>query len=261
MAARDRAGRHSRHIMPTIHVIGGCRGSLLVMMRGDRTLTGRAARHDIRSPCSARERRIKQSNHEQADACGDRTAPSLTRGMHGAHDPIIAVRHYSVTRHSLQARQKMACHAIVSDGDYWVMCSMHTARQTRRRTISASICLLMVALLYAPFAGAAWASYVMACCTSGQCPIAAHHHHKAPPAAANHMDCGHDMPGMTTCVISCCHDSEHSLFTSMAFVLPPPVAAANIATINSPIELAKPLDFPRSIEPLSPPPRFVSAAI
>ncbi len=163
--------------------------------------------------------------------------------------------------HFLSSLQTMACHAIVSDGDYWVMCSMHTARQTRRRSISASICLLMVALLYAPFAGAAWASYVMACCTSGQCPIAAHHHHKAPAAPANHMDCGHDMPGMMTCAMSCCHDSDRSLFTSMAFVLPPPVAAATIATINSPIELTKPLDFPRSIEPLSPPPRFVSAAI
>src|SRR6266849_3042061 len=108
MAARHGAGHHSRHIVPAIHVIGGCSGSLLMMMRSDRTLTRRAARHDIRSPCGARERRIKQSNHEQADACGNRTAPSLTRGAHGAHDPIFALRHYSVTRHSLQARQKMA---------------------------------------------------------------------------------------------------------------------------------------------------------
>src|SRR6267378_3187681 len=107
MAARHRASHYSTHIMPTIHVIGGCRGSLVVMMRGDRTLTGRAARHDIRSPCGARERCVKQCNHEQANACGNRTAPSLTRGVHG-HDPIFALRHYSVTRHSLQARQKMA---------------------------------------------------------------------------------------------------------------------------------------------------------
>src|SRR6267378_3187680 len=161
--------------------------------------------------------------------------------------------------HFLSSLQTMACHAIVPEGEYWVM-SMHTARQTRRRSISASICLLMVALLYAPFAGAAWASYVMACCTSGQCPIAAHHHQKAPPAAANHMDCGHDMPGIMTCAMSCCHDSERSLFTSMIFVLPRPVAAATVAAIHSPIELTKPLDFPRAIEPLSPPPRFVSAA-
>src|SRR5712692_4543981 len=108
MAARDRASHHSRHIVPAIHVIGGCGGSLVVMMRGDRTLAGGAARHDIRSPCGARERRIKQSNHEQADACGNRTAPSLMRGVHGTHDPIFALRHYSVTRHSLQAHLKMA---------------------------------------------------------------------------------------------------------------------------------------------------------
>ena len=107
MAARDRAGHHCGHIMAAVHVIGRCGRSLVVMMRGDRTLAGGAARHDIRSPCGACERRIKQNNHEQANACGNRTAPSLTRGAHGAHDPIFALRHYSVTRHSLQARQKM----------------------------------------------------------------------------------------------------------------------------------------------------------
>ncbi len=162
--------------------------------------------------------------------------------------------------HFLSSLQTMAYHAIVPEGDYCVMCSVRTARQTRRRSISASICLLMVALLYAPFAGAAWASYVMACCTSGQCPIAAHHHHKAPAAPANHMDCGHDMPGMMACAMSCCHDPDRSLLTSITFVLPPPVTTATVAAITSPIELTKPLDFPRSIEPLSPPPRFVSAA-
>src|SRR6266478_7314714 len=84
MAARHRASHHSRHIMPTIHVIGGCGGSLLVMMRSDRTLAGRAAGHDIGSPCGARERRIKQSNHEQADACGNRTEAILTHSLHVA---------------------------------------------------------------------------------------------------------------------------------------------------------------------------------
>src|SRR5260370_22666631 len=108
MAARDRAGHHCRHVMAAVHVIGRCGRSLVVMMRGDRALTGRAARREIRSPCGARERRIKQCNHEQADPCGNRTAPSLTRGAHGAHDPILTLRHYSVTRHSFQARQKMA---------------------------------------------------------------------------------------------------------------------------------------------------------
>jgi hypothetical protein len=137
---------------------------------------------------------------------------------------------------------------------------MKSARQNRRRSISASICLLAVVLLYAPLAGAAWASRQMACCASGQCPIPAHHHQKTPAAPAGHMDCGHEMAGMTACSMSCCHDSERSLIASIAFVLPPSPVAAEAIAIKSPIEFAKPLDFPRSIEPLSPPPRFISAA-
>jgi len=132
--------------------------------------------------------------------------------------------------------------------------------QHRRRSITASFCLLVVVLLYAPLAGAAWSSYQSACCMSGQCPIPAHHHQKTPAALANQMDCGHDMSGMMACSMSCCHDSDRSLLTSIAFVLPPSVAMAAAAAIESPIELAKPSDFPRSTEPLSPPPRFVSAA-
>ncbi len=157
--------------------------------------------------------------------------------------------------------QTMALHDIVCGDRHRTQYRMRTARQTRRRSILASICLLMVVLLYAPLAGAAWSSYQMACCMSGQCPIAAHHHQKTPAAPANHMDCGHDMPGMMACSMSCCNDSERSLVTPIAFVLPPSMAAAPSAGVKSPIELAKPLDFPRSIEPLSPPPRFDSAAV
>jgi len=137
---------------------------------------------------------------------------------------------------------------------------MQTARYNRWRSISASICLLMVILLYAPLAGAAWSSHQMACCASGQCPIPAHHHQKTPAAPADHMDCGHEMAGRTACSMSCCHDSDRSLVASMAFVLPPSAVAAEATAIKSPIELTKPLDFPRSIEPLSPPPRFILAA-
>jgi hypothetical protein len=68
------------------------------------------------------------------------------------------------------------------------------------------------------------------------------------------------MAGMTACSMSCCHDSDRSLVASMAFVLPPSAVAAEATAIKSPIELTKPLDFPRSIEPLSPPPRFIPAA-
>jgi hypothetical protein len=140
---------------------------------------------------------------------------------------------------------------------------MESVRQNRRRAIAASICLLTVLLLYAPLAGAAWSSYQSACCMSGQCKIPAHHHHKAPAAPANHMNCGHDghdMSGMMACVMSCCHDSERSLVTSIAFMLPPNVPAEASVAITSPIELVKPGNFLRSIEPLFPPPRFVFAA-
>ncbi len=131
--------------------------------------------------------------------------------------------------------------------------------QRRRRSISASICLLVVVLLYAPLAGAAWSSSQSACCTSGQCQVPAHHHQKTP---ANHMDCGHEMSsGMMACSMSCCHDSDRWLVVSMAFVLPASVAVDVAAAINSPMELTKASDFPRSIEPLSPPPRSVSASI
>ena len=137
-----------------------------------------------------------------------------------------------------------------------------TLRDQRRwRSISASICLLVVVLLYAPLAGAAWSSSQSACCTSGQCPVPAHHHQKTPAVPANHMDCGHEMSGMMACSMSCCHDSDRWLVASIAFVLPASVAVDVAAAINSPMELAKASDFPRSIEPLSPPPRSVSAAI
>ena len=135
---------------------------------------------------------------------------------------------------------------------------MLSARQRRHRSISASICLLVVVLLYAPLAGATLASYQSACCTSDQCPIP-EHHQKSPAAPAEHMDCGHEMAGMMACTMSCCHDSDRSAVTSIAFVLPPVVALGASAVVKLLVKLSTPLDFPRSIEPLSPPPRAVAA--
>ncbi len=137
---------------------------------------------------------------------------------------------------------------------------MQIAFQHRRRKVCASICLLVVVLLYAPLAGAAWSSYKSACCTSDQCPIPEHHHHKSPAPPADHMNCGHDMAGMMACSMSCCHDSDRSAVTSIAFVLPPLMTIPSSAAVKSPVQLAHPLDFARSIEPLSPPPRLAPAA-
>jgi hypothetical protein len=136
---------------------------------------------------------------------------------------------------------------------------MQTALQRRRRSYSASICLLVVVLLYAPLVGAAWSTYQSACCTSDQCPIPEHRHHKSPAAPTNYMDCGHDMVSMMACTMSCCHDSDRSAVASIAFVLPPVIVARESAAITSLVQFATTLDFSRSIEPLSPPPRLASA--
>jgi len=158
----------------------------------------------------------------------------------------------------------MACHDIVYFSRFRFPQPMQTSLQRRRRSVGAILCLLVVVLLYAPLAGAAWSSLQSACCTSDQCPIPEHHHHKSPAAPADHMDCGHDMAdmtaGMMACSMSCCHDSDRSAVTSFAFVLPPLMAVPSSAATKSPVRLARPLDFPRSIEPLSPPPRPALAA-
>src|SRR5882762_2783297 len=154
----------------------------------------------------------------------------------------------------------MAFHTILLVEGPWIEHRMESRIHQRWRLISASICLLVVVLLYAPLAGAAWSSYQASCCTSEQCPIAGHHHQKTPAAPANQMDCGHDMPGMTACSISCCHDSESSMVSAVAFVLPSPAVVVALAGSKSPIEAPKSLDFLRSLEPLSPPPRLAPAA-
>jgi hypothetical protein len=136
---------------------------------------------------------------------------------------------------------------------------MESPRHKLWRSISASICLLVVVLLHAPLAGMALASYKAACCTADQCPIAGHHHQKAPAVTANDLDCGHELSGMMACSMSCCHDSERSMLGAVAFVLPSAVVAAAPVGIKSPIEPAKLLDFLRSVEPLSPPPRLLPA--
>jgi hypothetical protein len=133
---------------------------------------------------------------------------------------------------------------------------MHTALQHRRRSISASLCLLAVVALYAPLAAAAWSSYSAACCTSHQCPIKEHHHQKLPTSSENHMGCGHEMASMTSCSMSCCQNPERPAMTSLAFVLPSVLAVTVPSVFKAPIESGKPLDFFRSIQPLSPPPRF-----
>jgi hypothetical protein len=119
--------------------------------------------------------------------------------------------------------------------------------------------LLAVALLYAPLAGAVWAGHAMACCTGDHCNIPEHHHRKAPAADPDsHVDCGHDVSGLTPCSMSCCQDPDKPVVTAVAFVLPSLTFAAAPMLIAPAAEATKSIEIPRTTEPLAPPPRVVA---
>lgn len=74
------------------------------------------------------------------------------------------------------------------------------------------------------------------------------------------MDCGHEMPGMAACSMSCCHDAERTAIAPGMFVLPAPVTVS-APTIYAPfVHLHEAQNFLRSFKPLSPPPRFSPSA-
>jgi hypothetical protein len=136
---------------------------------------------------------------------------------------------------------------------------MSSPKQKRHRMAAAWLCLLAVALLYAPLAGAALLAYGVDCCAGGFCKVPEHHHHKQPPAAPQDsapMDCGHDMSGMTPCSMSCCKDPARPALIPGAFVLPPASIAPAVGEVLRPVQMASTLEISRFVKPLSPPPRF-----
>jgi hypothetical protein len=137
---------------------------------------------------------------------------------------------------------------------------MATRHQDRFRSFKATACLFAVVFLFAPLVSAAWSSYTGSCCTSGQCPIKSHHHQHSSPASETPMDCGHEMPGMAACSMSCCHNLDHAAIAPGLFVLPAQVTLS-ASTIFAPCaNLREPQNFLRSTKPLSPPPRISPAA-
>jgi hypothetical protein len=134
----------------------------------------------------------------------------------------------------------------------------------RCRVLAALVCLLAVVFLYVPFAAAVWSSHAMACCTNGFCNIPQHHHKKAPASSPAAEDCGHDghnMSGMMNCSMSCCQDPDKPVVVSVAFVLPAPTTAASAIIVTRAVERVHSIEIPRTIEPLSPPPRTDNAAL
>lgn len=138
---------------------------------------------------------------------------------------------------------------------------MTLRHQNRWRSSVATLCLVAVALLYAPFGAAAWALSSRSCCTSGaQCPIHGHHHMQRPASPGHAMDCGHEMAAMGKCSISCCHNPDRPAVAPFIFVLPAPVTVSATATFESLTALSRPENSFTSLEPLSPPPRFSTLA-
>jgi|SRR5450432_1264594 hypothetical protein len=127
--------------------------------------------------------------------------------------------------------------------------------QIRRRVFSALACLLAVVFLYAPFAAAVWSSHDMACCTAGYCNVPKHHHPKAPANSATGEECDQGMAGMMNCSMACCQDVDKLVVTSLAFVLPPSTTAFSASLVSRNTERIRSIGIPRTIEPLSPPPR------
>lgn len=78
---------------------------------------------------------------------------------------------------------------------------------------------------------------------------------------ASETNCGHDMGGLTACSISCCQDVDKPVFTAMAFLLPPLAFASAPMLVTRTAETAHSIEIPRSVQPLSPPPRVAGAAL
>lgn len=141
---------------------------------------------------------------------------------------------------------------------------VRTKRQERIRSATAWLCLLAVAFLYAPLAGAALLAHGVDCCLGGFCNVPEHHHHKQKSVSSQQstpMDCGRDMSGITQCKMSCCKDPARPALIPGAFVLPELNFASSIGRVLCSVRWADSLAISRFVKPLSPPPRFTDSVL
>lgn len=137
-------------------------------------------------------------------------------------------------------------------------------KEKRMRLVAGWICLLAVAFMYAPLAGAAW--FVNSdCCATGYCKVPAHHqagngaaHTQQIPPQDREMKCEHDGDRRMACSMSCCQDSVRPALMPVAFILPvATIVSAPGATLR-PVSVTAVSEIPQFVEPLSPPPRLAS---
>jgi hypothetical protein len=144
------------------------------------------------------------------------------------------------------------------------------ARHEHLRPVAAWVCLLAVALLYAPLVSIALVTNGVDCCAGGYCKIPEHRHHKhqlghehpgvpaAPAETSGHMDCGHESSDLMACSMSCCQDQARPALMPSAFLLPFANFVPTIIEEIRPVQIANSFGPSGFVKPLSPPPRFAS---
>ena len=146
----------------------------------------------------------------------------------------------------------------------WYRVLVSGPEQKRFRTAAGWLCLLAVALLYAPLAGAALLVCGVNCCVAGFCNVPEHHRHKQQPTPSEESaptDCGHNVRGMTPCSMSCCKDPARPALIPGAFVLPPASFVPAMGKVLRPVQVASALEISRFVRPLSPPPRSTATVL
>jgi len=137
-------------------------------------------------------------------------------------------------------------------------------KEKRMRLVGGWMCLLAVAFMYAPLAGAAWLVN-SDCCAAGYCKVPAHHragHGVAPaqqmPSQDRAMNCDHDGGGRMACSMSCCRDSVRPALMPVAFILPEATIVSGPSATLRPVAVTAASEISQFVKPLSPPPRLAS---
>ena len=135
---------------------------------------------------------------------------------------------------------------------------MFARKQKAQQRLGAYLCLLAVALLYAPLTALAWNASPMSCCGGDRCPLHQHHHQST---QKHQTDCVHDSDEMTACSVDCCHTSEKATLSALTFVLPGLGTAGDGVVITRALEILPSSEIRSFPEPLSPPPRLSCVAL
>lgn len=123
------------------------------------------------------------------------------------------------------------------------------------RELGAWVCLVAVALLWAPVWAATWQAGAMACCHDNMC--ATHRHARTnEQAPQTPINCDHHHGnGIPDCSMSCAKETNPPLAAGVIFVLPEPEILSQPSPVLSAATEFVATEFVQSIEPLSPPPR------